>query len=70
MQRDLICQSFAPLWSNLKTLRQCFEGLFVIWQKINLVLQCYWENFHCGKWPNILKIIEPYGHTAQLTYVE
>ena len=25
---------------------------------------CYWANFHCYDWPNIAKIIRPWGHTV------
>ena len=49
-----------PLWQNLKTLRQFFEGLFSVGQNFkptlaNLVY--YLAILHWSKWPNIKQII-------------
>ena len=46
-----------PLWHNFINLGQIFKGEFSIWQKIIPFWQkcCDWPNFHCFKWPNILK---------------
>ena len=43
---------FSPLWQNLQSLGQFFEGLFIIWQNFGPTL-ANWENFRSCKWLNV-----------------
>ena len=57
---------FSPLWQKFTNIWQIFDSLFLIWQNAEHTsenLWYYWANFHCCKWPNIEKIIQPSGHT-------
>ena len=57
----------SPLWQNLKSLWQFFEGKFSIWQHLWPILAnfvCSWANFNWWKWSNIEKILQTSGHTV------
>ena len=49
---------FSPLWQNIQSLGQVFQGLFTIWQNFGPTLVnfvCPWANFRWWKWPNAEK---------------
>ena len=46
----------SPLWQNLKSLWQYFEGLFNFWHNLEFTLaniECHWASLHLCKSPNI-----------------
>ena len=48
----------SPIWQNLQSLGQFFEGLFIIWEHFGPTLAnivCNWASFHWRKWPNVEK---------------
>ena len=56
-----------PLWQNSICLRQCYDGLFSIWQNCEPTLVnflCCWANIQRYKGPKIERIILPSGHTV------
>ena len=62
----------SPLWPNLRSIRQSFDGLFRQYQSIFSLL---WQTlckkvaiFQCFKYTNIEKIIQTSGHTGSSSF--
>ena len=61
----------SPLWQNIKKTLAILEGSFSVWKNIQPTLVkccCKFGNFQCCKWPNIVQIIQPSGHTGPTFY--
>ena len=59
----------SPLWLNLRSIRQSFEGLFRKYQSIFQPTLCKKVAiFQCFKYPNIEKIIQTSVHTGSSSF--
>ena len=61
-QCDQIWQNLYQFGSILKFLGKILR-VYLVFGKM-AKLSYYWASFHCGRWPNILKLFWPSGHTA------